>query len=72
MKLADYLKSENVRATHLAARLGVSVSTVTRIAGGNRGPSLKLMRRIAEATNNQVRPDDFLTSSCEQPIQAAE
>ena len=60
MKLAEFLQVENIKASHLAIRLGVSGSTITRILSGDRGPSWKLARKIAEITNNRVMPNDFI------------
>ena len=46
-------------ASKLAARAGVSVSTITRAAKGESSPSADLMRTIYEHTVGKVRPDDF-------------
>lgn len=72
MKLADYLETEKVTASHLASLLGVSVSTVTRLANGSREPGIVLMRKIATATNNLVMPNDFAEQTVRQTVEAAE
>ena len=59
MTLAEYLKTENVKPSHLAMRLAVPASTITRLAKGKRAPSLGLAKKIAEATDGRVTPNDF-------------
>ena len=60
MKLADYLKSEGLRPSHLAAMIGVPASTVTRLANGeNKNPTLDLMKKIAKISRGAVTPNDF-------------
>ena len=60
MTLADFLQTENMTQSQLAARLSVSVSTVTRILNGKRGPGFELMREIANVTDGRVTPNDFV------------
>lgn len=59
MRLAEYLKSENLKPSHLALRLSVPASTITRLAKGERKPSLDLAKKIADATDGHVTPNDF-------------
>lgn len=59
MKLAEYLKTENIKPSHLASRLAVSPSTITRLAKERRVPSLDLAKKIAAATGGRVTLDDF-------------
>ena len=60
MKLSDYAQATGTTATELAERLGVSVSTITRLIRDERRPSLDLAERIARHTNGQVQPSDFM------------
>jgi len=60
MKLATYISERGVAAS-LAVSLGVSASTITRLASGARKPSLALALKIAAATGGKVRPEDFAT-----------
>ena len=59
MTLAEYIASENIKPSHLAARIGVSASTITRLLSGQRSPTIKFAAKIAEATNGKVTPNDF-------------
>lgn len=72
MTLSEYLKSEDIAASRFAALIGVPASTVLRVIKGEREPGLELMRKIAEATNNRVCPNDFLGGSPIQAVAAAE
>ena len=54
MTLADYLKSEGLRAGHFAKCLGVHASSISRLLSGKRAPSIELMQRIAKATGGVV------------------
>jgi len=58
MKLSDWLVNSGVSQSELARRLGVTQGRVSQIAAGAQ-PSLELARRIAAATANKVRPEDF-------------
>jgi transcriptional regulator with XRE-family HTH domain len=61
MKLSEYLKREDISASKLAEKIAAPPSTITRVLRGERVPSLPLMRRIAQATNNEVSSlDDFV------------
>ena len=59
MTLSDYLATNDMTASALAERLGVSVSTITRAAKGEIIPQRELMNRIFEATEGKVTPNDF-------------
>jgi ribosome-binding protein aMBF1 (putative translation factor) len=59
MTLADYLDTNKVSATDLAAKCAVSVSTITRAAKGEVTPSRDLMAKIFEETGGAVTPNDF-------------
>lgn len=60
MTLDEFLNQPNHTATALAAKLGCEVSTITRIAKGERGPSLDLALRIERATDGMVQPESFV------------
>ena len=60
MTLSEYLQAENMKASHLAERLEVPASTISRILNGQRRPSFGLMRKIAEVTGGKVTPNDFV------------
>ncbi|MDP2358675.1 MAG: helix-turn-helix transcriptional regulator [Beijerinckiaceae bacterium] len=62
MKLQDYLRDRNIKPARFAAELGVPASTVSRLLNGERQPGIKLMERIAGATNGAVSPNDFMDS----------
>lgn len=67
MKLADYLKAENLSPSVFADRLGKPASTITRLLKGERSPNLDLLAEIKTATGGKVTPNDFLP---DQPITA--
>jgi transcriptional regulator with XRE-family HTH domain len=60
MKLADYLKIEDLQPSAFAVRLGTPASTVTRLLKGERSPGLDLLAKIRTATDGKVTPDDFM------------
>lgn len=60
MRLADYLKLPDRSATDLARLCGVAVSTITRVARGEKKPSLDLMESIRLHTRGAVTPNDYL------------
>ena len=59
MKLRDYLDRECLTLEQFAARTGLHVSTVSRIAAGKNPPSPELVQRIREATRGEVTPNDL-------------
>jgi 3,4-dihydroxy 2-butanone 4-phosphate synthase/GTP cyclohydrolase II len=58
MKLADWIINSGVSQSELARRIGVTQGRVSQLAGGAL-PSLELAKKIAVATGNKVRPQDF-------------
>lgn len=54
MKLKDFLEKTNMSAAELARRLGVSRSTITHLANGDKVPSLMLAFKISNLTNRKV------------------
>jgi transcriptional regulator with XRE-family HTH domain len=59
MNLFSYLRDRKITATALALRLGVSVSTVTRIRDGQRRPSLHRALQIQAVTDGAVTVADL-------------
>ena len=58
MKLAEWLISSNTSQSELARRLGVTQGRVSQLVGGAL-PSLELAKKIAAATGQKVKPQDF-------------
>ena len=61
-QLRDYLKDSRKTSSALAKELGVQPSTITRIVRGERQPSARLARRIAQVTGLALavlRPDVY-------------
>lgn len=61
MTLAEYLDQHT--ATALAATVGCEVSTITRIAKGDRSPSIDLAVRIERATDGAVTVADLASAA---------
>ena len=59
MNLSSYLRDRKITASALAARLGVSVSTETRIRDGQRRPSLHRALQIQAVTEGAVTVADL-------------
>lgn len=70
MRLAAYLKLSGRTATDLARQCSVSVPTITRVAKGQKTPSLTLAAKIRAATEGAVRADDYLPAFEAPPLQA--
>jgi transcriptional regulator with XRE-family HTH domain len=60
MRLSAFLALPGQQASDLARKCEVSVSTITRIAKGEKSPSMKMAERIRQHTNGAVTPDDYL------------
>jgi transcriptional regulator with XRE-family HTH domain len=60
MTLSDYLKKYGLSPSEFAARMNKPASSVTRLLNGKRGAGTGLLKAIAEATNNEVTPNDFI------------
>ena len=58
MKLSEWLVNSGVSQSELARRLGITQGRVSQLVGGAQ-PSLDLANKIAAATGNKVRPQDF-------------
>lgn len=71
MQLTEYLKQSDHTATALAAKVGCEVSTITRLAKGERTPSIKLARRIERETGGLVTIADLALAAASTPSEAA-
>ena len=60
MRLDAWMKKYNVGDETLAAKTGVDRVSINRLRRGIHLPSWNTMIRIAKATKNKVRPNDFL------------
>lgn len=58
MKLSEWLVNSGVSQSELARRIGVTQGRVSQLVAGG-VPSLELAKKIAAATSNKVRPQDF-------------
>jgi len=54
MKLSDYLKTDRGVAVKVAAKAGVSLSTVTRCARGETSPKRSVALAISQACDGNV------------------
>lgn len=70
MTLTDYLTQTKQTATALAGKVGCEVSTITRLAKGERSPSIDLAFRIERATSGIVTMADLALASS-NPSEAA-
>lgn len=63
MKLAEYMSTNNLSPEAMASLIGeVTASGVKKWVYGERTPRPDQMRRIAEATDGKVTPNDFVLS----------
>lgn len=61
MKLADYLDTNKKKPADFAREIGVNErESVRRYLAGTRIPTPTIMRRITQATNGAVQPNDFV------------
>ncbi len=58
--LKKWLKKNNISTKEFAGLIGVSISYVNYITSFKRTPSLRLLKKILEATNNQLTINDFI------------
>ncbi len=63
MKLAQWLKSNDISAREFAARVKTTEATVSRLRNGRAQPSMELAQKIMTATGGAVTPNDFLDFS---------
>lgn len=60
MRLADYLKTNDLTYAAFARRIGSEhARTVERYAKGRQRPNFTMMAAIVEATGGEVTPNDF-------------
>lgn len=59
MKLADYLKSNDLTEKDFGDLIGKSQAAVNRYCQGERIPGKDVMTRIVTVTGGQVQPNDF-------------
>lgn len=57
--LTVYRRQQKLSLADLATRIGVTRGHIDHIERRRRNPSLDLARRIAKATNGQVRVEDL-------------
>lgn len=67
MKLQNYLALNAVKQKDFAARIGENQTCVNRYCLGQRIPRPDVMRKIFDATNGAVTPNDFF----DLPVNAA-
>jgi hypothetical protein len=66
MKLADYMRAQNLTPDDVASKMGdVSASGVRKWANGDRVPRKDQIERIAVLTNGEVLPNDFFSIPAE-------
>lgn len=59
MTLSAWLTKNELSPTEFARRLRKPQGTIARYVSGDRIPAPSMMKLIMQATNGQVRPDDF-------------
>lgn len=59
MKLADWLKEREMSQAAFARKAGVSQGAIARFVLGMRTPNKAMMRKILDATEGRVTPNDF-------------
>jgi DNA-binding transcriptional regulator YdaS (Cro superfamily) len=59
MKLADYLKNNDIKPSAFAARIGVSPQTITGWCDGTFWISKDRAKLVFDETGGEVTPNDF-------------
>jgi len=72
MKLTDYLSHTGMSAETFAKKLDVTVSAVNFWRNGDRTPRIAQMRKIFDATDGAVTPNDFMPPSEESNSRTCE
>lgn len=67
MKIRSYLKSNKITQAEFAALVGTSAQAISCFCLGQRIPRPDVMRKIFDATNGAVTPNDFF----DLPVNAA-
>lgn len=70
MTLADYLVDRKIKDSDFAEAIGVSRMTLWRYKSGDRRPEWDVLKRIVQATDGHVTPNDFL-GAAETPPEPA-
>lgn len=66
--LHTWRKNRGLTLAELADRIGsISIGSLSRLENGEQWPSADMARRIKEATDGAVTPNDFLSAGQEQP-----
>jgi transcriptional regulator with XRE-family HTH domain len=60
MTLDEYLRAEGITETAFARKIGLSQPQVNRIRSSKSWPGREVMARIYKATDEKVKPDDFV------------
>lgn len=69
MTLSDFMATQNIRPAEMAALIGdVSASGVIKWARGERIPRPDQQRRIFDATDGKVTPNDFVLAPPKQEM----
>jgi transcriptional regulator with XRE-family HTH domain len=63
MTLDAYLRTHAVTGSEMAARLGISAASVTRIRKGGQNITLQMAQRIVTATGGKVTLEDLATQA---------
>jgi transcriptional regulator with XRE-family HTH domain len=63
MHLSAWMKKNKLDDADVAGITGVARVTINRLRRGIHSPSWDTMGRLADATKNQVMPNDFLESA---------
>lgn len=71
MTLSEFMTSRSMTDAQLAQQLECSTGAVRKWRYGERTPRPDQMRRIAEVTDGQVTPNDFLSISGPENGEAA-
>lgn len=66
MKLAKWLKQSGLTTVAFGEKVGVTHSTIVRLANGTRQPSMALLGRIMAATADNVTAHDFIVPAEER------
>ncbi len=65
MTLREYRRSYRLTLAAMAERIGCALTTVHGLEAGRRAPSLAMLERIEQATNGEVRAQDFVRQRAE-------
>ena len=60
MTLSEYLAETKATEAEIARRTGLSQPTINRIRNGVGNPTIDVLKRIAEATEGRVTPNEFI------------